>query len=59
MALLLLALALHQSHALSIVWVAGYVAYLDRFQILPEERALQARFGDEYRAYAKAVHRWI
>ena len=59
MALLLLALALHQSHALSFAWVAGYVAYLNRFQILPEERALEARFGDEYRAYAKAVHRWI
>lgn len=59
MALLLLALALHQSHALSFVWVAGYVVYLNHFQILPEERALEARFGDEYRAYAKAVRRWI
>lgn len=59
MALLLLALALHQSHALSFAWVAGYVAYLNRFQILPEERALEARFGYEYRAYAKAVRRWI
>jgi protein-S-isoprenylcysteine O-methyltransferase Ste14 len=59
MALLLLALALNQSHALSFAWVAGYVAYLNRFQIRPEERALEARFGDEFRAYAKAVRRWI
>ena len=27
--------------------------------IAPEERYLAARFGDEYRAYAAAVHRWI
>jgi protein-S-isoprenylcysteine O-methyltransferase Ste14 len=59
MALLLLALALHQSHALSFAWVAGYVAYLNRFQIRPEERALETLFGDEYRAYARAVRRWI
>jgi protein-S-isoprenylcysteine O-methyltransferase Ste14 len=59
MALLLLALALYQSHVLSFAWVAGYVTYLNRFQILPEERALEARFGDEYRAYARAVRRWI
>jgi protein-S-isoprenylcysteine O-methyltransferase Ste14 len=59
MALLLLALALYQSHVLSFAWVAVYVIYLNRFQILPEERALEARFGDEYRAYAKAVRRWI
>ncbi len=59
MALLLLALAMHQSHALSFAWVAGYVAYLNRFQIRPEERALETLFGDEYRSYARAVRRWI
>jgi protein-S-isoprenylcysteine O-methyltransferase Ste14 len=59
MSLLLLALALYQSHALSFAWVAGYVAYVSRFQIQPEERALEALFGNEYRAYARTVRRWI
>lgn len=27
--------------------------------ILPEEKYLAARFGEEYRTYAAAVHRWI
>jgi hypothetical protein len=27
--------------------------------IAPEERYLSAKFGEEYRAYASTVHRWI
>ncbi len=27
--------------------------------IVPEERYLTARFGEEYKAYAAAVHRWL
>jgi len=55
--LLLLALAAYQSHALSFAWVAGFVVYLNRFQIGPEERVLESMFGDEYRAYTGAVRR--
>ena len=58
-ALLLLALAAYQSHALSFAWVAGFVAYMNRFQIGPEERVLESMFGDEYRAYTRSVRRWI
>ena len=32
---------------------------LQRFAILPEERYLEARFGDDYRAYKVRVRRWI
>lgn len=35
------------------------VAYLTRFQILPEERALQRLFGSTYEEYKKKVPRWI
>lgn len=34
-------------------------AYLTRFQIIPEERALLARFGAEFREYMGEVRRWI
>jgi protein-S-isoprenylcysteine O-methyltransferase Ste14 len=36
-----------------------FAAYLNRFQIRPEERALQAAFGAEFTAYRRAVRRWL
>jgi protein-S-isoprenylcysteine O-methyltransferase Ste14 len=37
----------------------AFLAYITRFQILPEERAMRAKFGARYEAYARAVRRWI
>lgn len=45
--------------------LVGYVlvflfwAFINRFQIIPEERALSAKFGDEYLDYQTKVRRWI
>ncbi|HKU46320.1 MAG TPA: isoprenylcysteine carboxylmethyltransferase family protein [Burkholderiales bacterium] len=36
-----------------------FVAYLNRFQIQPEERALAARFGAEFERYRARVRRWL
>jgi protein-S-isoprenylcysteine O-methyltransferase Ste14 len=36
-----------------------YVLYISRFQIQPEERALLARFGEQYAAYQREVRRWL
>jgi protein-S-isoprenylcysteine O-methyltransferase Ste14 len=36
-----------------------FVAYLNRFQIQPEERALAARFGAEFERYRTSVRRWL
>jgi protein-S-isoprenylcysteine O-methyltransferase Ste14 len=36
-----------------------FVAYLNRRQIEPEERALAAAFGDEYQRYRRTVRRWL
>ncbi|MDE3177964.1 MAG: isoprenylcysteine carboxylmethyltransferase family protein [Pseudomonadota bacterium] len=37
----------------------AFVAYITRFQILPEERAMRAKFGAAYEAYARATRRWV
>ena len=58
-ALLLAAWALWLAHALAPLGAVAFVLYITRFQILPEERALAARFGDDWRAYRARVRRWL
>ncbi|WP_261903966.1 methyltransferase family protein [Vibrio fortis] len=36
-----------------------FVIYMNRFQIFPEERALESLFGTEYVDYKQKVRRWI
>lgn len=37
----------------------AFVAFVSRFQILPEEKALAGKFGSSYESYKKKVRRWI
>ena len=37
----------------------AFVAYITRFQILPEERALTGKFGEPYLSYCRQVRRWL
>lgn len=39
--------------------VVAFVAYITRFQILPEERVLLAKFGAPYEEYLRTVRRWL
>lgn len=57
--LTLLAFGLWLTNAFSIVLCLGFVVYMNRFQIEPEEEALEALFGEEYREYKARVRRWI
>lgn len=56
---ILLALAVFFSNALALVVIPVFVAYLNRFQILPEERALASLFPDDFAAYKARVRRWL
>jgi len=59
MLLLLLAWACIVSNWAALAILPLFVAYLNRFQIGPEERALQARFGAEFESYRRKVRRWL
>jgi len=39
--------------------VSLFVLYINRFQIIPEERALSQSFGAEYISYQAKVRRWL
>ncbi|WP_240776290.1 methyltransferase family protein [Nitrincola alkalilacustris] len=43
--------------ALIFAWL--YTLYMDRFQIEPEERALNEKFGEAFQHYQKQVKRWL
>jgi protein-S-isoprenylcysteine O-methyltransferase Ste14 len=36
-----------------------FIVYMNRFQIVPEEQALELLFGDVFITYKKSVRRWI
>jgi protein-S-isoprenylcysteine O-methyltransferase Ste14 len=57
--LLLAAWAVWLANLAALVPIALFIAYMNRFQIAPEERALQARHGEAYSAYCRLVRRWL
>jgi protein-S-isoprenylcysteine O-methyltransferase Ste14 len=58
-ALLLAGLGVALANAASLAMVPLCVLYLDRHQIAPEEKALDARFGPAFVSYAARVRRWL
>ncbi len=57
--IVLFAWAAFLANALALILVPTFVLYLNRFQIIPEEKALTTRFGPEFAAYCTKVRRWI
>ena len=58
-AVLLLGWAVYLASPPSAIALACFVLYMNRFQIVPEERALQERFGSEFAEYRLTVRRWL
>lgn len=56
---LLLAWLVYLGNFLSLIGPTVFVIYINRFQIGPEERILETKFGTNYQAYKKKVRRWI
>ncbi len=57
--LLLAAWAVWLGNFANVVWLAVFVAYINRFQIRPEEAALSRLFVAEYATYCARVRRWL
>ena len=59
LAIALLGWVVWLEHPLALLGVAAFVAWINRFQIAPEERALRALFGPEFDRYCSEVRRWL
>lgn len=59
MLLALIAWGIILENAIAFTGPVLFVIYMNRFQIQPEERALSARYGQEYDLYRQRVRRWI
>lgn len=57
--LILLSVVVYTQHPLGLVSTMGFVAYMNRFQIEPEEKMLVKLFGDEFVDYSNQVKRWF
>ncbi len=59
MLLLLLALGLVLSNAFNTMVAAGFVGYMNKFQIISEERMLLEKFGKQFKDYMSRTRRWF
>ena len=59
LAFVLLAWAVFMSSAWSLLGVVCFILYMNRFQIMPEERVLSGMFAASYTAYQAKVRRWL
>jgi protein-S-isoprenylcysteine O-methyltransferase Ste14 len=55
----LFAWAVFLSNPLALLFLPVYVIYINRFQIIPEERVIASLFGTQYLAYKENVRRWL
>ncbi|TYL48994.1 methyltransferase family protein [Marinomonas sp. IMCC 4694] len=45
--------------SISVLLLPAFILYMNRFQIVPEERFMQEKFAGSYRQYKSQVRRWI
>ncbi|MFN0023203.1 MAG: methyltransferase family protein [Parvularculaceae bacterium] len=59
MLLILIGWAVWLAQPLTLLGAAAFAVLIELLQIRPEEAALEAKFGEDYRAYKKRVRRWL
>jgi protein-S-isoprenylcysteine O-methyltransferase Ste14 len=56
---ILLGWGISLANPFSLLVIPCFVFYMIRFQIIPEERALQSLFGADFQTYRAKVRRWL
>ena len=59
LAIFLIGCAFFLGSVYALGFVPCFVLYMQRFQIMPEEKALETIFGDTFLDYKQQVRRWI
>ncbi|MFT4630923.1 MAG: protein-S-isoprenylcysteine O-methyltransferase Ste14 [Arenicella sp.] len=59
MAIIAVAWTIYLANPWSILGVIAFVLFINRFQITPEERAMDSLFGVQYAQYKASVRRWF
>ena len=59
MAIVLVGVTIWSGSPLGLLMVLAFALYITRFQIEPEERILEAKFGEAFLDYKSTVKRWI
>ena len=57
--LMLLGWAIFLAHPLAFGFLPIFVAYMNRFQISPEEWVLSSKFGELFNFYQQSTRRWL
>lgn len=55
----LLGWGVYLANAFALLLAPLFIPYMNRFQILPEERALQQAYGERFLDYCRGVRRWL
>ncbi|ENL6833782.1 isoprenylcysteine carboxylmethyltransferase family protein [Pseudomonas aeruginosa] len=58
-AIVLVAWSIYLASPIALLGVAGFMLYMTRFQIGPEEEALANLFGQDFSTYRTRVRRWL
>jgi protein-S-isoprenylcysteine O-methyltransferase Ste14 len=59
LAVILIAWAVLLANPISLVVVPFFIVYMNRFQIIPEEKVLNLLFETEFKRYRTQVRRWL
>ena len=59
LAFVLLGFCAYLANPMTFFAVIAFIAYITRFQIMPEERVLLQNFDETYASYTRSVRRWL